>query len=93
VIVTAVTEDTAEVVTGKVAEAVPFGTVTLVGTVAADEFELERETTIPPAGAWTFNVTVPVELEPPATLAGFTDTAESAGAAVTVRTAVFVTPE
>lgn len=92
-IVTAVTEDTAEVVTGNVAEADPAATGTLAGTVAADVFELERETTIPPAGAETFNVTVPVEPDPPVTLVGFTDTEESAGAGVTVRTAVLVRPE
>ena len=92
-IVTAVTEDTAEVVTGNVAEAEPAATGTLVGTVAADVFELESETRIPPAGAGTFNVTVPVEPEPPVTLDGLTDTPERAGAGVTVRTAVFVTPE
>ena len=90
-IVTTVTEDTAEVVRGNVADVDPAVTVTFAGT-AADVSELERETRIPPAGAGKLNVTVPIEPEPPATLAGFTDTPESAGAGVTVRTAVLVAP-
>ena len=92
-IVTAVIEDTVEVVTGNVAKPNPAGTGTLPGTVAADVLELERETTTPPAGASPFNVTVPVEPEPPATLVGLTDTPESASGGVTVRIAVLVTPE
>ena len=59
-----------------VAEFLPAGIDTEIGTVASDE-ELASLMTIPPAGAGPVSVTVPVELEPPATEAGFNVKEES----------------
>ena len=55
---------------------VPAATVTDDGTVAAAVFPLESVTTFPPVGAFALRVTVPVELVPPVTLVGLSDTAE-----------------
>jgi hypothetical protein len=74
VIVTAVAEATPSVVTVNVAVVALARTVTLAGTVAAAMLELESVTTAPPVGALPFKVTVPVELLPPTTAAGLTDT-------------------
>jgi len=63
--------DTLVVLTAKVALVLPAATVTLAGTVATEEFPLERATTAPPEGAAALRVTVPVELAPPLTLVGF----------------------
>ena len=67
--VTATGEPTALWVIVNVAVVAPAGTVTDAGTLAADAFELERVTTVPPAGATAFRVTVPVTtvVEPPFT--------------------------
>jgi hypothetical protein len=62
---------TAFVVTGKVTEVSPAGTVTLIGTVAAAVLLLDNVTVAPPAGAGAVRVTVPVEETPPVTLVGF----------------------
>ena len=78
VMVAEVTVPTAALSTGKVAVVAPSATVTLAGTVAAS-LSLDNVTTAPPIGAGLFRVTVPVEDSPPTTLAGFNDTAESAG--------------
>jgi hypothetical protein len=59
---TGVDEATANGVTGNVVDVVPAGTVTLAGTVAAPGVPLVRVTTVPPAEAAPFNVTVPVEV-------------------------------
>ena len=59
------------VVAVKVALVVPAATVTLAGTVAAAA-SLESDTTAPPVGAALVKVTLPCELTPPVTLAGFT---------------------
>ena len=55
----------------------PAGTVTLEGTLAA-ELLLESETAKPPGGAEAVSVTRPCVGEPPATLAGVIEIAESA---------------
>ena len=57
----------------------PVGTVTLAGTVAAVVLLLASVTTAPPLGAAPLSVTVPVEVVPPTTLAGFREIEESAG--------------
>ncbi len=68
-IVTEVVADTAVVVTVKVAEVAPAGTVTEAGTVADVEFD-ETPTGEPPVGAADLRVIVPVLLFPPTTEAG-----------------------
>jgi hypothetical protein len=67
---------TALVFTMKVALAVPAGTVTLEGTLAAAVLLLESATCAPPAGAGPLNVTVPVEEFPLVTLVGFSESEE-----------------
>jgi hypothetical protein len=79
VMVTAVEAVTDSVATVKVLPVAPAGTDTLAGTVAAAVLLLESVTTAPPEGAAALRVTVPVEELPPATLVGFSDTAESVG--------------
>ena len=69
---------TAAVLTVKLAVVAPAATVTLAGTVAA-ALLLESVTCAPPEGAGPFRVTVPVEGDPPVTLAGLTETAERVG--------------
>ena len=60
--------------TVKVAVVAPPATITGVVTVAAAVLLLDSATSIPPVGAGTFRVTVPVELiEPPVTVVGFSD--------------------
>jgi len=81
---------TAMVATVNVALVAPAGTVTLPGTDAAAAL-LESETAAPPAGAGAFKVAVPVEGDPPVTLAGLTASAESAGG-ITVSDAVCDAP-
>ena len=51
---------TLPVVTEKVAEVKPCATVTEAGTLAAEAFELESDTTTPPEPAAAVRVTVPV---------------------------------
>jgi hypothetical protein len=77
--------------TGAVAVVAPAGTVTLVGTVAADVLELVSVTTTPPAGAGLFSLTVAFDGEPPVTEVGLRVIAERI-AALTVRLAVRVRP-
>src|SRR5207253_2334010 len=83
VIVTGVEEPTARWVTENVAVVWPARTVTLTGTVAADVSLLARVTTVPPVGAATERVTVPVTVvpSPPVTVDGLTETALSDTAA------------
>lgn len=92
--VTAVDETTAAVVTVNVMLAVPAGTVTLDGTAATLELELERVTTAPPLGAGPLRVTVPVEdCVPPVTLVGFSVSDERATpGGVTVSDAAALVP-
>jgi hypothetical protein len=78
-IVTDVELATAIVVTWNVPIAVPAGMVTLAGTVAADVLLLERETTVPPAGAGPLRVTVPVDGLPPFTLVGLSASEDRTG--------------
>jgi hypothetical protein len=78
VIVTETTAPTALVFTAKLAVVAPAATVTLAATVAS-ALSLDRVTTAPSAGAALLRVTVPVEEDPPVTLAGATETLESTG--------------
>jgi len=70
VMVALVLLDTRDVLTMKVIELAPAGTVTLLGTVAAEVLLLERLTVVAELAA-ADKVTVPCELEPPLTLVGF----------------------
>ena len=71
---------TADVVVVNVAVELPALTVTVAGTTAL-VLLLDNATTTPPVGAVPVKVTVPVEEVPPVTLAGLSDTPESATAA------------
>ena len=62
------------VVTVNVALVLPAPTVTLDGTPATPLLSLANATDAPPLGAGPFNVTVPWEVDPPITLAGFSAT-------------------
>ena len=62
----------AVVVTVNVADTLPAATVTFAGTVAL-ALLLDSATDVPPVGAAVFNVTVPVEGLPGATVLGFND--------------------
>jgi len=81
-------------VTENVAELDPCGTVTEAGTVAADVFELERETRAPPELAGAVRVTVPTPTCPLTMVLGLTETLLSAAVedGVTVRANVVLTP-
>jgi hypothetical protein len=72
-VVAAVTDVVATV---KLAVVAPAATVTLAGTVA-DAWLLDSVTAAPPEGATPLKVTVPVELLPPTTLAGLSESAET----------------
>ena len=89
-----VLEDTVTVETVKLADDCPAATVTLGDAVATDGLELASVTTTPPVGAGPESVTVPVELEPPVTVEGFSVTDESVGGGdgVTVSVAVLALP-
>jgi len=84
---------TIDVLTVKVALALPAGMVTMDGTLAAPLL-LESMTCAPPAGAGPLSVTVPVEnCTPPTTLVGFSvSEATVMGGGVTVSEAVRVVP-
>ena len=73
VTVTGVSDETGLVLILNVAEVAPAGTVTLAGTVALVEEDF-NVTMVPPVGAPPERVTVPVELVPPTTELGETDT-------------------
>ena len=72
---TVVLEDWLYVVTVNVAMFELAGTVTVAGTVATEEFEVDSNTTVPPDGAGPESVTVPVRLLPPTAVVGATATA------------------
>jgi len=77
VIVTGVADATADVVAVNVPLDDPPGMVIDAGTVAAAVLELVSVTTRPPDGAAPVSVTVPVEVAPPVTELGLTETADS----------------
>jgi len=78
------------VVTLKLADVAPAGTIMLAGTVATVVLLLTRLITAPPEGAGALNVTVPVEGKPPLTLVGLRESALSAGSGVGVKPKVGV---
>ena len=90
VIVDVAVAEPARDVTGNVVVDAAWATVAVAGTVAADVFELERATTMPPAGAAPAKVIVPVAPCPPATVVGLRVRWLTAG--FTVRDAVFAPP-
>jgi hypothetical protein len=78
-ITTEVERETRFVVTLKLAEVAPAGTVMLVGMIAIFVLLLVRLITAPPEGAGALSVTVPVEVKPPLTLVGLRLSALSVG--------------
>ena len=86
--VTAISEATGLVVTGKFAVVLLKGTVTVEGRVATPELELDRVTTVPPEGAAEDNITVPCEAAPPVTVVGLRLRVESIIGGCTVIEAV-----
>jgi hypothetical protein len=91
VIVTEVDPDTGTVSILKVALVAPEGTVTLEGPVATDGLLLLSDAEIPPLGAAPVSFTVPVELAPPTTVLGMSDSELNAGT-VTVSVADLIDP-
>src|SRR4051812_20970150 len=61
----------------------PGATVTLVGTVTAEELS-DKVTTAPPAGAAAVSLTVPVDELPPTTAVGLSDTPDNVADAARV---------
>ena len=91
-IVTGVEAATPVVVMAAVADVRPAGMATLAGIEATAVLELDRVTTASPVGAGPFSVTVAVALFPPTGFVGLSPSVTKVGTAVTVRTAVRVTP-
>lgn len=89
-IVAATVEPTGVVVTAKVAEVLPAGTVAVAGTLAA-ALSLDSAIAMPAAGAGPVKVTVPVLESPPKTETGATLTPAKTGA-LTENTAVALEP-
>lgn len=79
-ITTEVGRETRLVVTLKLADVAPAGTMTVDDTVAMFRLLLNNWITAPPEGAGPLSVTVPVEVEPPLTFAGLRVSAVSVGA-------------
>jgi hypothetical protein len=94
--VTEVERKTLTVLTVKVAEVAPADTLTLEGTEARLDLELDNATTAPPEPAAAVNVTLPVAELPPVTEDGLMEIELSAavtGAGFTVSEADLLTPE
>jgi hypothetical protein len=84
---------TAEVVTVKVEEALPAGTVTEAGTLPAPVLLLDKAMASPPVGAAPLRATVPVDELPPITVVGFrVSEVRLTVAGVTLKVAVRVEP-
>jgi hypothetical protein len=91
VIVTGVAFNTEKVSILNVALLAPEGTVTFEGPTATEGSALVSETEIPSLGATPFSFTVPVELAPPTTEPGLSDSELNDGS-VTVSVADFIEP-
>jgi len=91
VIVTDAELETTLVFTVNAALVDPAATVTFAGTEATAVLLLDKATLIPPAGAGPFNVTVPVDVTPPATGLGAKVSEEGVGG-LTVSVPVCVPP-
>jgi hypothetical protein len=84
---------TAEVVTVKVVEVLPAGTVTEAGTLPAPVLLLDKAMASPPVGAAPLRVTVPVDELPQITVVGFrVSEMRLTVAGVTLKVAVRVEP-
>ena len=96
VMVTDVLFPTANVVTVKLADVWPPGTLTMPGTWATDELLVASVTKMPPAGAGALKNTVPVAFVPPRTLVGLIvidcSSGGSFGSALTFTKIDLVTP-
>ena len=80
--------------TVKVAELEPCGTVTVAGTVTAAVLELESDTATPPVPANSVRVTVPVPVRPLMIVLGFTERlVKAGGGGLTVTPNVAFAPE
>jgi hypothetical protein len=84
VIVAVVDVVTGDVVTVNVAVVDPANTVTLAGTTTLELLD-ERVTTDPPVGAGPSKLTVPVDVSPPITVDGSSETPANATVGVIVR--------
>jgi hypothetical protein len=73
----------------KVALVAPAGIVAVEGALATEGLLLTSDTEIPPLGATPLSFTVPVEVLPPTTVVGVTDS-ECNDGVVTVRVADFM---
>jgi hypothetical protein len=91
VIVTGVEMDTEEVLILNIALLDPEGTETLTGTMATEGSLLVRDMEMPGLGATPVSFTVPVELAPPTTEPGLSESELNVGA-VTVSVDDFVEP-
>jgi hypothetical protein len=81
-------------VTVNVAEVEPCGTVTVAGTLAAEVFELESDTDMPPLPAAAVRVTVPLPDWLLTIVLGLTETLlRAGGGGLMVRLNVLFTPE
>jgi hypothetical protein len=91
--ITCVVVVTLPVAIGNVVEVKPCGTTTEAGTLAAVEFELERDTIAPPEPAAEVRLTIPVPAWPLTIVLGLTEKVLSAaGGGFTVSTKVSLAP-
>ena len=89
-----VDELTVPAVTANVAEVKPCGIVTVEGTLAAAEFELDSETVTPPLPAAAVRLTVPVPVWPLTIVPGLiARLLSAAGGGLIVTPNVAFTPE
>ena len=83
-ITTEIGRETRLVITLKLTDVTPAGTLMLVGTATTFGLLLKRLITAPPEGAGALSVTVPVDVNPPLTLAGLRVSVLSVGSGMGV---------